>query len=208
MPRFRAAFLALASAGALLAGPAFAQQRDIIDLSGLDLSGFDPLAAVMAAEDLVLRAPDRDIDQLFRAVHASMQSDDDASTLCAMFDSGAQNDIDSLQRAANALGPQSRQRFVDALAAVAVGGLQNGRQAYDAEVGKQALKSAGAKATFLHEGFVEGMATAGSDPESRALRCRSLRWLVGSLEGFPDVERVAATRFLMSEGLSAYRQTL
>ena len=196
-------WLALSCAALLLPGAAHARQDAVFELPS-----FNPLSAIIAVEDLVLRAPDRDIDRLFLAVHASMQSEQESTTLCALFDNDAQGDIDSLQRAANTLGPESQQRFVDALAGITLAGLQNDRQAYDPAAAKQALKSAGARAMFLHEGFTEGMAAIGTDADSRALRCRSFRWLVGALEGFPVAERVSATRFLMAEGLVAYRQSL
>lgn len=171
----------------------------------VDLPVFDPVLVAAAASDLLLRAPDRDVDQLFRAVHASTRSDQEAAALCAMFDTPGGPDLPTLQRGTAALGPDSRQRFADALAAVAIGGLQGG-PAQDPAAGHQAVKSAGAKAAFLHDGFVEGLSDPGTDADGRARRCRAFRWLVDALEGFPLAERAAATRYLLAEGLGAWQR--
>ena len=67
---------------------------------------------------------------------------------------------------------------------------------------RQVLKSAAVSATFLHEGFMLGLASEGVDEASRQARCRSFRWLVGVLDGLPQADRVAATRWLLREGLT------
>lgn len=170
-----------------------------------DLSALDPAAAALLAEDVLLRAPDADIDRLFQAVHVASRDDDDAQVLCTLFDPGADRSPASLQRAANGLGPASRDRFVDALAFVAIAGLQNPRQPYDAAAARQVVKSAGAKAMMLHDGFTAGLAAQGNDVPSRDARCRSLRLLVQTLDGFALHERAAATRHLLGEGLALYR---
>lgn len=170
-----------------------------------DLSALDPAAASLLAEDVLLRAPDADVDRLFKAVHAASRSDDDAQVLCPLFDPAADRSPAALQRAADGLRPETRQRFLDALATVALSGLQSPRQPYDAAAALQVLKSAGAKAMFLNDGFAEGMAAEGDDAESRRARCRSLRWLVEALDGAAPVERAAATRYLMLEGLARQR---
>lgn len=171
-----------------------------------DLSAFDPAAASLLAEDMVMRAPDADVDRVFKAVHAASKSDADARTLCALFEPDADRSPAAMQRAANRLGADSRQRFVDALAAVALSGLQNPRQPYDAVAAQQVVKSAGAKAMFLNDGFTAGMVADGVDDASREARCRSFRWLVDALDGFEPVERAAATRYLLVEGLTLQRQ--
>lgn len=170
-----------------------------------DLSAFDPAAAAMLVEDVLFRAPDADIDRLFQAVHATSQDPGEARVVCALFEPGAERSPAAWQRAADALGEASRQRFVDALAMVAVSGLQGARQPYDAVAAQQVVKSAGAKAMFLHEGFTAGMAAASDDAAGRDARCRSFGWLVDALQGFPLAERAAATRYLLGEGLASYR---
>jgi hypothetical protein len=187
---------------ATLAWPLVAHARQAFEL---DLSGFDPAAMSRLAEDVVLRAPDADIDRVFRAVHAASRSEDDARALCALFEPDADRSLAGLQRAAGGLGEDSRQRFADALAMVAVSGFQHPRQPYDAAGAQQVLKSAGAKAMFLNDGFTAGMVADGNDPDSRRARCRSFRWLVDALDGFEPAERAAATRYLLVEGLTLQR---
>lgn len=189
----------------LLALPATSRAQSLFDF---DLSALDPAAASRLAEDVLLRAPDADMDRLFKAVHVASRSDADAATMCRLFEPDADRSPAALQRAAANLGPDSRQRFVDALAAIAIAGLQAPLQPYDAAEAWQVVKSAGAKAMFLNEGFSAGMAAEGNDEESRRLRCRSLRWLVDSLDGFEPFERAMATRHLMLEGLALSRQGL
>lgn len=187
---------------AALAWPAFAQAHQSYEF---DLSAFDPAAAALLAEDVLFRAPDADIDRLFRAVHATSQDPGEARVMCALFEPGADRSPAAWQRAANALGEASRQRFMDALAMIAISGLQGARQPYDAAAAQQVVKSAGAKAMFLHEGFTAGMAASGDDQAGRDARCRSFQWLVDALEGFPLADRAAATRYLLGEGLALYR---
>lgn len=184
---------------ASLALPASARAQQAFEF---DLSAFDPAAAALLAQDVLLRAPDADIDRLFKAVHAASRVDGDAAVVCALFEPDAERSPAALQRMASRLSADSRQRFLDALAAVAVAGLQSPRQPYDAAAGLQVVKSAGVKAMFLNEGFAEGMAADGVDESSRRQRCQSMRWLVGALEGFEPFERAAATRYLMLEGLA------
>ncbi|TDK23109.1 hypothetical protein E2F46_12145 [Luteimonas aestuarii] len=173
-----------------------------------DLSSFDPAAMSVLAEDVVLRAPDADMDRVFKAVHAASQRDDDARALCALFEPDADRSINGLQRAANGLGDDSRQRFADALAMVAVSGFQSPRQPYDAAAAQQVVKSAGATAMFLNDGFTAGLAATGTDAASRDARCRSFRWLVDALDGFEPSDRAAATRYLLLEGLTLQRNML
>ena len=54
---------------ALLALPfaSAAQQTTVIDLSA-----FDPSLVIQGVDDVVLRAPDRDIDRVYQAVHLSL----------------------------------------------------------------------------------------------------------------------------------------
>lgn len=175
-----------------------------VDLSGVDLSGFDPSQVVPLANDLLMRAPDRDVDALLDAVHTASQSERDAAQLCSLFEADADRSPAGLQRVAANLGDASRQRFVDALAGIAIAGLQGQRQAYDPAVGLQALKSAGAKAMLLNEGFAAGMAADGNDAASRNARCQSARWMLDALRGFELPQRAAATRYLLSQGLGQY----
>ena len=170
----------------------------------VDLSGIDPMQVIAGANDVLLRAPDRDIDRLFKAVHAASRNESEARGLCALFEPDADRSLLGLQRAANALGQDSRVRFIEAVAAVAVSGLQGVPQAYDPAVGAQALKAATVTGMMLHDGFMLGLTSSGSDAASRRARCTAFRQLVDVLDGFAIGERVAATRYLLSEGLVRY----
>ncbi|TWT19365.1 hypothetical protein FQY83_13510 [Luteimonas marina] len=172
--------------------------------SRIDLSGIDPVEVLAGANDVLLRAPDGDIDRLFKAVHAASRNDAEARGLCQLFEPDADRSLMGLQRAANALGEASRVRFVEAVTAVAVNGLQGQRQAYDPAVGAQALKAATVTGMMLHDGFLLGLSGTGRDAASRDARCTAFRQLVDVLDGFSSGERVAATRYLLSEGLTRY----
>ncbi|NZA26906.1 hypothetical protein H0E84_10970 [Luteimonas sp. SJ-92] len=198
LPALLAAALLAASAPLLLA-----QQRGEIDLSGID-----PALVLASAEDVMMRAPDRDIDALYQAVRSASESETEARTLCALFDPDADRSLLGMQRAASALGPASQERFVGAVAAIAVNGTQGQRQPYDAAAAEQVLKQAGVTAMLLHDGFMTGMAATGSDPGSQAARCRSFRQLVDVLQDFTRDQRAAATRFLLLEGLTRYGSEL
>lgn len=164
--------------------------------------GIDPLALIAGANDLVARAPDADIDRLFQAVHAASRNDAEACGLCALFEPGADRSLQGLQRAAEALGGDSRARFIEALAGVAIGGLQNPPQPYDPAEGEQALRTAAVTAAMLHEGFMPALENAGADAAARRARCTALRQLLQVLHGFGAGRRVAATRYLLGEGLA------
>ena len=170
----------------------------------VDLSGIDPMQVLAGAGDVLQRAPDGDIDRLFRAVHVASRNDAEARGLCALFEPDADRSLLGLQRAANALGNESRQRFVEAVTAIAVNGLQAPRQSYDPAVGEQALKAATVTGMLLHDGFLAGLGATGRDAASRGARCTAFRQLVDVLNDFDLVQRAAATRFLLSEGLARY----
>ncbi|TYT26413.1 hypothetical protein FZO89_09160 [Luteimonas viscosa] len=172
--------------------------------SRVDLSGIDPMQVIAGANDVLLRAPDADVDRLFKAVHAASRNDNEARGLCALFEPDADRSLVGLQRAANALGETSRIRFVEAVTAVAVNGLQGQPQAYDPAVGEQALKAATVTGMMLHDGFMLGLSSTGRDSASRDARCTAFRQLVDVLDGFSVGERVAATRYLLREGLDRY----
>ena len=170
----------------------------------VDLSGIDPLQVLAGASDVLSRAPDADIDRLFKAVHAASRNESEAHGLCALFEPDADRSLQGLQRAANALGQDSRVRFVEAVAGVAIGGLQGTPRPHDPAAGAQALKAATATGMMLHDGFLAGLSNAGRDPASRQARCTAFRQLVDVLDGFEFERRVAATRYLLSEGLARY----
>ena len=172
--------------------------------SRVDLSGIDPAQVLAGAGDVLQRAPDGDIDRLFRAVHAASRNEAEAQGLCALFEPESDRSLPGLQRAANALGEDSRARFVEAVAAIAVNGLQAPRRPYDPAVGAQALKAATVTGMMLHDGFLLGLGSTGRDAASRAARCTAFRQLVDVLHDFDVGQRVAATRFLLNEGLSRY----
>src|SRR5690625_1912125 len=114
--------------------PALAQQPD-----RAGLPGFDTAAILMGAEDVMLRAPDRDVDALFQAVHEASTSEAEARVLCELFDPAADRSLAGLQRAAGALGPASRSRLAEAAIGIAVAGLQSPLQPYDPVVADRVL---------------------------------------------------------------------
>jgi hypothetical protein len=193
--RFRACAFFLAIV--LAATPAIAQDEYVVDLSQID-----PAALLASAGDVLLRAPDTAIDDLFQATHAAAQSPRDAKILCTLFDPHADRGFEALAATANRLGADSRERFAIALANIAAGGLQNPRQPYDAAAAKQTLKSAGVTAMLLHDDFLVGMTADGSDVAARDARCRSFGWMLDALRAVPVAQRVAATRLLLNEGLA------
>ena len=184
-------------AGALAVAPALAQDEYVVDLSQID-----PGALLASAGDVLMRAPDGAIDALFQATHAAAQSPRDARILCTLFDPHADRSFEALAATANRLGADSRERFAIALANIAAGGLQGPRQPYDAAAAKQTLKSAGVTAMLLHDDFLVGMTADGSDAAARDARCRSFGWMLDALKEVPTGQRVAATRLMLSEGLS------
>ena len=187
-----AAVLALPFASAAQQGPV------------IDLSAFDPALVIQGVDDVVLRAPDHDIDRVYQAVHAASRNEREAEALCALFDADADRSRPGLSRAANALGPASRQRFVDAVLALAVSGTQGMPRSYDPAAAEQVLRQAGVTATMLHDGFMVGMVATGNDAASRAARCRSFRQLVDVMQDFPLEQRALATRHLLREGVTRY----
>lgn len=193
--RFRTLFLVLASA--LAAAPAFAQDEYVVDLSQIDAA-----ALLASAGDVLMRAPDGAIDELFQATHAAAQSPRDARILCALFDPHADRGFETLAATANRLGADSRERFAIALANIAAAGLQGPRQPYDAAAAKQTLKSAGVTAMLLHDDFLVGMTAEGSDAAARDARCRSFGWMLDALQDVPAAQRVAATRLMLDQGLA------
>ena len=195
--RLRRVLLATAFLAASVMAPAAIAQRYAIDLSQLD-----PAAVLSLGDDVLMRAPDPAIDRLFKAVHASSRSDTESAALCALFEPDAPRDVAAFQRAVDRLGDASRERFALAFTDIALTGLQGQVQPYDPAHARQVLKSAAVSATFLHEGFMLGLASEGRDEASRGARCRSFRWLVGVLDGLPQADRAAATRWLLREGLT------
>lgn len=195
--RLRHALVAIAFIAASALAPAASARQH-----GIDLSQLDPAAVLSLGDDVLLRAPDPAIDRLFKAVHASSRSETESAALCALFEPDAPRDVAAFQRAVDRLGDASRERFALAFTDIALTGLQGQVQPYDPGHARQVLKSAAVSATFLHEGFMLGLASEGRDEASRAARCRSFRWLVGVLDGLPQADRAAATRWLLREGLT------
>lgn len=179
----------------LVAAPLHAPAQD------WDPGDFDVSALIAGTRDVLQRAPDREIDALFQAVHASATIPREAEALCALFEPGADRSLEGFHRFAAGLGDASRERFADALANVLVAGLQGAPQAYDAAAARQALKSNAARAAILHEGFVAGLAADGDTPAGREARCRSLRWMLDTLRSRPLPERALVTRLLLGEGV-------
>lgn len=186
---------------------ASAQQRiDAMDLEQA-LSGIDINALIDGAGDVLMRAPDSAIDGLFQAVHASAQVPAEAQTMCRLLEPDADRSLEAIGRAANQLGPDSRERFTVAVAEIATTGLQSPPQAYDEVAARQVLKSAGVTAMLLHDGFLLGLNTTGNDRASRDARCRSMRWMLDALKDVPLAQRASATRLLLNEGLTLMAQS-
>lgn len=186
--------------GALLAAcavPATVAAQNYV----VDLSQVDPTAILASAGDVLMRAPDNAIDDLFQAAHQAVQSPRDASTLCALFDPHADRSVEALAATANRLGQTSRERFGTALLNIAAVGLQAPRQPYDAAAATKTLKQAGVTAMLLHDDFMLGMTASGADPASRDARCRSFGWMLDALKDMPLPQRAAATRLMLNEGL-------
>lgn len=184
MPRLHAACLAL-----LLALPAAA--------SAQDLSGFDASSLLGSAQDVLARAPDREVDGLFHALHGAMREPAEARAICTLFDDNGQRGLDGLNNVAMQLPEARRQGFVDAMAQLLVASLQGQRQPYDEAAAAQALRSNGARATILHDGFTAGLAD-GAAPQAR---CDSMRQLMDVLVDRPQPERASVVRLLLSQGL-------
>ena len=179
----------------LLLTPALAQQPEG------DGWSFDP-SVLAAGGDLLRRAPDREIDQLFQAVHAAAQAPAEADALCGLFDPQADRSLAGLNAVASQLGPDSQTRFANAVANVLVSAMQSPPQRYDAAAARQSLKAAGVTAAILHDGFVAGLNADGNAPDARSARCQSLRWLLDAMQTRPIAERAAMTRLLLDEGLT------
>src|SRR3546814_10735273 len=87
--RFRVAslFLAIALVAPMMA---IAQDEYVVDLSRID-----PSAILARAGDVLMRAPDAAIDDLFQATHAAAQKPGEAKILCTLFDPPADRSFES-----------------------------------------------------------------------------------------------------------------
>lgn len=180
---------------ALAVSAPLAAQRSLADQAAQ--WGFDPTVLVADSRALLLRAPDREMDQLFQAVHATAQVPAEAAALCAALNPRGELGLEALQTAGAQLGDASRERFVRAISAVMLAAARNPPQPFDEAVAQQALKAAGVTAAIQHDGFVAGL--GGTDREAR---CRAVRQLLGGLQTRPLDERAAATRLMLREGLT------
>lgn len=169
--------------------------------------GFDPGVLAASGSDLLRRAPDHEIDELFQAVHAAAQHPEQAQALCALFAPDGDRSLDGLNAAASQLAPASRERFANAIANALVAAVQSSPQPFDAAAAWQSLKAAGATAAILHDGFLTGLNTTGSDADSHGARCRSLRWLLDAMQSRPQGERASMTRLLLDQGLARLAPT-
>lgn len=195
-------FPAIALGVCLIGSPVIAAQRfDVQDIQQA-LSEIDVDALLGEAGGVLMRAPDSSLDGLFQAVHASAQIPKEAQTMCRLLEPDADRSLEAIGRAANRLGPASRDRFVAAIAEIATTGVQNPPQPYDPVAARQVLKSAGVTATLLHDGFLAGLTATGNDRASHDARCRSMGWMLDALKDVPLAQRAAATRLLLNEGLT------
>lgn len=165
--------------------------------------GFDPTVLVADSQALLLRAPDREMDLLFQAVHGSAQAPREAAALCTALDPDGELGLEALQTAGEQLGPTSRERFVTAISAVVLAAARHPPQPFDEPAARQALKAAGVTAAIQHDGFVAGLSSSDRDA-----RCRSVRLLIDGLQTRPLPERAAATRLLLREGLTLLEPAL
>lgn len=186
----------LAFAMLAVVAPASAQRYEI------DLSRLDPSAVLSSGGDVLRRASAPAVDELFQAVLLASRDPKEARALCALFEPDASRDIAAFQRAVDTLGAASQNRFANAFTNIALSGLQGTTQVYEPSVAQQILRSAGVRASLLHDGFMLGMTSTGVDDASRQARCRSFRQLVDVLKDQPQAERVTATRWLLNEGLT------
>jgi hypothetical protein len=159
--------------------------------------GFDPSVLAADGRELLRRAPDREIDALFQALHGASRQPEEAATICGLFRPQADRSLAGLNRAAARLSPATRERFALAVADVLVAATQHPAQPYDPAGAQQALKAAGATAAILDEDFLPGL--HGDDPDAR---CRSFGLLLDGLAMRPVGERAAVTRLLLFEGLA------
>lgn len=194
MRRLFATSLLLAACAA--PGLSAAQQYEI------DLSRIDPAAVLSTGGDVLRRASTPSIDALFQAVLQSSRDPRESRALCALFEPDARRDLAAFQRTVDTLGPASRNRFANAFTDLAMSGLQGQPQTYDPAMAQQVLRAAAVTATLLHDGFMLGLTATGTDDASRQARCSSFRQMVDVLKDRPQRERVLATRWLLSEGLT------
>jgi hypothetical protein len=187
--------LALAC-GALLALPVATPVPAQSSSTLADL-GFDPSALAADGRELLRRAPDREVDALFQALHGASREPAEAATLCALFQPQADRSLAGLNQAAARLDPATRERFALAVADVLVSATRSPPQAFDPSQARQALKAAGATAAILDEDFLPGL--HGNDPDAR---CRSFGLLLDGMAMRPLAERAAVTRLLLFEGLA------
>src|SRR6476619_236406 len=94
--------------------------------------GIDPDVLTESGSDLLRRAPDGAIDDLFQAVHAAARNEDEARALCGLFEPDADRSLGGLNAVAARLGPASRDRFASAVANALVNAAQSPPQPYDA----------------------------------------------------------------------------
>jgi hypothetical protein len=163
----------------------------------LDAWGIDTTVLVGESDALLRRAPDPAVDVLFQAVHASLQSPDEAAALCAMFDPAADRSLEAFNRVATGLSDTSRQRFANAVVLLLSSTAQGVEQPYDAEAARQSLKAAGVRTAMLNDGFTAGL--NGNDPDAR---CHAVGQLVDNVSEQPQAERAAITRLMIGEGLA------
>lgn len=192
-PMTLAAVVSVATLIATSLMPVRAQQSPA---AAVEQWGFDPSALVADGHELLLRAPDPAIDQLFQVARSSLSDPREAEVLCPLFDPAAERSLATFNQVANRLGPEHSGRFAGAVANLFVVAMQSPRQPFDEASARQGLKSAGVRAAMLNDGFVAGL--NGSDHQAR---CRSIRWLLDDLHAQPLAQRAAVARLLLAEGL-------
>lgn len=189
-------FAAMVSVATLLATSLMPVRAQQAPDAAVQQWGFDPSALVADGHELLLRAPDPAIDQLFQVARSSLSNPREAEVLCPLFDPSAERSLASFNEVANKLGPEHSGRFAGAVANLFVAAMQSPRQRFDEASARQALKSAGVRAALVNDGFVAGL--NGADHQAR---CRSISWLLDDLHAQPLAQRAAVARLLLAEGL-------
>ena len=180
--------------------PAHAQST--FDLSQIDLSRLDKGAAISGANDVLKRAPDASIDQIFQSTLMASRQPKDRELLCQMLNQGGVRNSNELFAFANRLSEDSRNRYLESLINVALDSMQAPVQKESKALGERTLKQAGVVAMLTNDSFMQDIMDTQTSASSQEARCRATGLMLEILKDFKLEERAAATRYLLSQGLS------
>lgn len=159
-------------------------------------------------DSLLRSASNEAMDSLFKSVHAVSTSPTDSVQVCRALASPDRGSADTWLSVAQDLSDDNRDRLTSALGEIALSGWQGRPAPFDESAARKSLRQAGVRAAMLNDGFsasalsMEG-ASATSEAEAEAMRCRSLGWLMDSVASQPLDERAAITRLLLRDGLAS-----